>query len=41
MQLSKTQKGIIGLLAVAAAGYSYIPSVCSKAKYFSMPGEKR
>ena len=31
MQLSKTQKGIIGLLAVAAAGYSYIPSVCSKA----------
>lgn len=40
MQLSKKQKGLIGLFAAAAAGYSYIPSVCGKAKYFSMPGEK-
>lgn len=40
MQLSKKQKRAVALLAAAAAGYSYIPSVCGKAKYFSMPDEK-
>lgn len=40
MQLSKREKAVIGLLAAAAAGYSYIPSVCGKVKYRSMAAEK-
>lgn len=40
MQLSKKQKGTLTLLAAAAAGYSYIPSMWGKAKYFSMAGER-
>lgn len=40
MQLSNKQKASLAFAAAAVAGYSYIPSLCGKAKYFSMVGEK-